>query len=375
MENSLYIHIPFCKRKCFYCDFYSAPYNRGLSHEYIEALNDQIDGLAGRFSTVYIGGGTPSALEPELLARLLRALEPKLAAGAEFTVEANPESLDDKRIKIMSGLGVNRLSIGIQSLRDGKLKKLRRLHDAKRARDSVYLAAKGGFSNISVDLIFGVWGESGEDWEREVEEAAELPVKHISCYSLTYEKGTPLFRAMTERAVLPVEEELASGMYESAMDLLAGRGFGQYEISNFAKRGPYGCRHNMNYWENNPYTGLGASAVSYTGGVRARNVSDAREYVKRCKEGAGLIESSEKLSAVKRARETAAVKIRTSDGIGFKWFRDKTGYDLMALSHGAVAGLLEKDLIRYKRAGERLTGIALKHRGYFFCDMVSSALL
>ncbi len=377
MERSLYIHIPFCRRKCLYCDFYSISYDHKLSYEYIEVMISQIKKLPGRFSTVYIGGGTPTVSEPELLKRFLKALKPKLIAGGrcEFTVEANPESLDDRRIKILLDSGVNRLSVGVQSLRDGKLKKLGRLHNAGRARESVELAAKGGFSNISIDLIFGAWGERQEDWRSEVEEALALPVKHMSCYSLSYEKGTLLFKALLDKTIRPIEDGLASEMYEAAIDSLSRRGFRQYEISNFAKPGGYECRHNISYWKNNSYIGLGASAVSYIDGVRAKNVSSVPEYIKRYKFGVSLIESSEKLSSVSRAKETAAIKIRTRDGIDFKWFSQKTGYDLLKLDHDAVTDMLSKDFIRYKREGARLTGVALKRRGYLFCDTVSAAFL
>ena len=376
METSLYIHIPFCKRKCLYCDFYSEIYDRELSSAYIDVMIDQIAGSPHRFSTIYIGGGTPSALEPELLERLLKALRPKFAgASLEFTVEANPESLDDRRIKVLSDSGVTRLSIGVQSLDDRKLKKLGRLHNAESARGAVHLARKRAFSNIGIDLMFGVWGETAKGWKDELDEAVRLPVSHISCYSLTYEKGTPLFKAVLNKSVLPIEDDRSSAMYETAMELLALRGFKQYEISNFAGAEEFKCRHNISYWENNPYIGLGASAVSYMDGIRAKNVPDIREYIKRYRSGASLIESSEKLSPVRRAKETAAIKIRTRDGIDFGWFREKTGYDLEELERKALSELADKDLIKYKREGDSLTGIALKHRGILFCDTVSSALL
>jgi oxygen-independent coproporphyrinogen-3 oxidase len=377
METSLYIHIPFCKRKCLYCDFYSEVYDRELSSDYIDVIINQVEKLPQTFSTIYIGGGTPSALEPRLLERLLKALRPKFAGATalEFTMEANPESLDDRRIKVLLDSGVTRLSIGVQSLDDRKLKKLGRLHDAEKASGSVYLAAKRGFSNISIDLIFGVWGESPEDWKREIGQALRLPVNHVSCYSLTYEKGTPLFSALLNKSVLPIEDDRSSAMYETAMELLAARGFKQYEISSFARHEDFKCRHNLSYWENNPYVGLGASAVSYMDGVRAKNVSNIREYIKRHRSGADLIESSEKLSPVRRARETAAIKIRTRDGIDFRWFKEKTGYDLQKLECKVLSELTEKDLIKYKREGNSLTGVALKHRGVLFCDTVSSALL
>lgn len=376
METSLYIHIPFCKRKCFYCDFYSEAYDQKLSSAYIDVIIGQIEKSPRNFSTIYIGGGTPSALEPKLLESLLKTLKSKLSpAGPEFTVEANPESLDDCRVKVLLDLGVNRLSIGVQSFDDRKLKKLGRLHNAEKARESVCLAAKRGFSNISIDLIFGVWGESPEDWKSEVEEAARLPVSHISCYSLTYEKETPLFKALLNKSIKPLEDDQASAMYETAIGLLAVRGFKQYEISSFAKREGFRCRHNINYWENNSYIGLGASAVSYIDGVRAKNVPNIQEYIRRYEAGESLIASSEKLSPVRRAKETAAIKIRTRDGIDFRWFREKTGYDLRELERRALPELAGKDLIKYKREGASLIGIALKHKGILFCDTVSSALL
>ncbi len=374
MENSLYIHIPFCKRKCIYCDFFSGIYDAKTASSYIDVITSQIKDLSGNISTVYIGGGTPSVLEPDALIRLLKALEPKLASGAEYTVEANPESLDESRMKLLSDHGVNRLSIGVQSLDDRKLKKLGRLHNAKKARESVGLASRLGVQNISIDLIFGLWGESPDDWSGEIEEAVKLPVKHISAYALTYEKGTPLFNTVRNNSITPIGDDQASEMYERAIDLFGLRGFKQYEVSNFAIEG-FKCRHNINYWENNPYVGLGSSAVYYIDGVRAKNVCSIQEYIKRHKNGNSLVESSEKLSPLRRARETAAVKIRTKDGIDFKWFKEHTGYDFTDIERKAIAELLDKDLIKYKREGNAQIGIALKRRGFLFCDTVSSALL
>jgi len=163
-------------------------------------------------------------------------------------------------------------------------------------------------------------------------------------------------------------------MYESCVDILSLRGFKQYEISNFSKEG-YQCKHNLNYWENNQYIGLGASAVSYMDGVRSKNVSNVEEYIKKAREGRALIESSEKLSPIKRAKETAAVKIRTRDGIDFKWFRDKTGFDFLKLENGPLTQLVENGFIKYKKENNVSTGIRLRPKGFLFCDTVSSVLL
>lgn len=371
---SLYIHIPFCKRKCFYCNFYSDVYGEASASSYIDVLISQINALKTAPSTIYIGGGTPTSLDRKLLTRLLKSLERLNQNTPEFTIEANPESLDEDKIKLVLDGGVNRISIGVQSLRDEKLKSLGRIHAAKKAIDSVHLAAKKGFKNISIDLMFGIWGEDIASWKKELEEAVRLPITHVSCYELTYEKGTPLFSALKNKSITPLEDDVVAAMYELAIDELGLRGIKQYEVSNFAKEGCE-CRHNMNYWENNEYIGLGPSAVSYVEGVRSKNTSDVKEYVKRFSEGKPLIESSEHLTPIKRARETAAVKIRTKKGIDFKHFKDKTGFDFQELEKNAIKDLLSKDLIKYKKENNIPSGIVLKRKGFLFCDTVSSSLL
>lgn len=374
MPGSVYVHIPFCKRKCIYCNFYSRIYEMSAASIYTDALLSQLSGFTGTFDTIYIGGGTPTAIDAGNLARLIKSLSGMSGSSTEFTVEANPESLDREKLKILSGGGVNRLSIGIQSLKEDKLKKLGRIHNAKRAADSVLDASKAGFGNISIDLMFGVWGESPESWRTELEEAVKLPVKHVSCYELTYENGTPLFGMLKNRAIEPQPDDVTAGMYEKAIELLSLNGIKQYEVSNFAVPG-YESRHNMNYWNNYPYTGLGASAFSYDGKTRSRNIADADEYSKRVLAGAYPKDFSETLSPEKRARETAAVKIRTRDGIDFSWFKEQTGYDLAELGKRSIPKLVEDGLIRYVRQGDRVTGINLKRKGMLHCDTVSSSLL
>ena len=374
MEPSLYIHIPFCKRKCLYCNFYSRIYEADTASSFLDALILQLEGVPRSLYSVYIGGGTPSALPKELLERLLTRLKKFSIKSGEFTVEANPESFDREKAILLLDMGVNRLSVGVQSLDERKLKKLGRMHTCAKAREAVALAHKMGFENISADLMFGIWGEEMGSWKKELDEIVRMPITHVSCYELTYEKGTPLSSALANKSVLPLEDDVTSAMYEMAIDALALRGFKQYEISNFAKPG-FESRHNAHYWENNPYVGLGPSAVSYIDGVRSRNISDVKEYIKRSVAGKTITESGEKLSPARSAKETAAVKIRTKDGIGFEWFRARTGFDFQELEKKALPGLIEQGLIKYKRDGDRLTGIALKRKGVLFCDTVSSALL
>jgi len=254
------------------------------------------------------------------------------------------------------------------------LKKLGRIHNCAKAKEAVSLAHKRGFKDIGTDLMFGVWGERLEDWKRELDEAVRLPITHVSCYELTYEKGTPLFSALDNKSIQPLDDEITSKMYEMAIETLALRGFKQYEVSNFAKPG-FESKHNMRYWVNGPYIGLGPSAVSYIDGVRSKNRSDVIDYIARFESGKTLTESSEKLSPVDSARETAAVKIRTRDGIDFKWFKARTGFDFLELERKALPRLMEDGLIKYKRDGDAETGICLKRKGFLFCDTVSSALV
>lgn len=375
MNPSLYIHIPFCRQKCIYCDFYSTIYNEKAASGYIDALMQEVLKLQyDNIPTIYIGGGTPTILANVLLERLLKALDKRIYAASEVTIEANPESLDDAKIKFLLGLGVNRISIGLQSFKDAKLKALGRVHNAKKAEETVLLAAKRGFKNISIDLIFGSWVDNLCGWKKELENIGRLPVTHTSCYSLSYEKGTPLFEAMKQKSVFPLEDEIVAPMYEMAIDLLALRGLKQYEVSSFAREG-FECKHNIGYWNNDPYIGLGASAVSYIGGVRSKRISDVAGYIQAAGDSKEVIESSERLTPLKAAKETAAIKIRTKDGIDFEWFRKKTGFDLQELEKKTLPRLLEDNLIKYKKDGNIPTGIALKRKGFLFCDTVSSALL
>lgn len=372
--SSLYIHIPFCRKKCLYCDFCSIAYEENLASDYLDVLCAQIRQLDSQFSTIYIGGGTPTVLGRELLAQLLEGLKRFVSPEIEFTVEANPESLSKEILKLFFESAVNRLSLGVQSFNDNKLKKLGRIHNAAAGLSAVSLAQDAGFENISIDLIFGVWDEGLADWKEELKKALSLPITHLSCYGLTYEKDTALFKMKERGTVVPLDDEAAAQMYEYALDFLEKEGFRQYEVSNFAKEGFF-CRHNSNYWENNPYLGLGASAVSYIEGVRKENISDVKEYIARARANKDLTVFQEKLSPIERAKETAAVKIRTKEGIHFDWFQQKTGFDFWGLERGALARLAEAGLIRYNRCHYQPSGVSLTQRGFLFADIVSGEFL
>ena len=300
MSIGLYIHIPFCRQKCFYCDFYSRPYHTTQAQDYLAALSRQLNGCIYRFSSVFVGGGTPTVLSGAQLGSLFKGIDKKRVSGGEFTVEANPESLSAEKIKIMLDCGVNRLSVGVQSFNDKKLERLGRIHDAAAARGKILLAHRMGFKNISLDLIFGVWGETLQVWENDLTAAAALPVKHISAYALSYEKNTPLSRMVIQKKADRLPDTCVATMYKLAMSFLPKQGFLQYEVSNFASKG-FECRHNLNYWNNGEYLGLGPCAVSYIKGVRSRNCARFQEYIKRVNSGKSVAVFQEKLSRLSQS--------------------------------------------------------------------------
>jgi oxygen-independent coproporphyrinogen III oxidase len=375
MPQGLYIHVSFCRKKCLYCDFYSAAYTEDLAKSYTAVILKQIEELNQNFSSIYIGGGTPSILSADLLDKLLSGLKKFIQPGMEFTIEVNPESADEKKLGLFLAKGVNRISIGVQSFDDKKLKSLGRIHSAKQAIEAIELSKKAGFKNISIDMIFGVEGEDLSAWQSELEKAVDCGCQHISCYSLSYEKDTPLFRMREKKAITPLDDDIAAQMYAYAISCLPKMGFKHYEVSNFAKPG-FECGHNLNYWNNNPYIGLGPSAVSYVGGTRSENVRDTEEYVDRYEKGVSLAAYSENLSGIKKAKETAGVKIRVKQGIDYGWFRDKTGFDFEDIVEKLTIDELFRDnLLEYiidKTTREKI-GIRLTEKGFLFSDTVSAA--
>ena len=311
-------------------------------------------------------------LEP--LKKIFLSLRKFSNKAIEFTIEANPESLTTEKLSLFLDEGVNRISIGAQSFDNSKLKKLGRLHDGPCAMEAVAKARKSGFKNIGIDLIFGVWDEVLPAWKDDLKIAADLPITHISCYSLTYEPGTPIKECVKNGSIIPLPEEKSADMYNLAISYLADKGFAQYEISNFSRPG-FCCKHNYAYWNNDPYTGLGPSAVSYADGVRRENIPDVAGYIDKVRSGLQPAGSSEKLSPEERAKETAAVKIRTMEGIDFDWFRKKTLFELPDLERRVLPKLIADGLIEQSKPGPAGQGVRLTRKGILFCDTVSSAFL
>lgn len=282
---SLYIHIPFCVRKCAYCDFTSFPDKTDRIPDYLNRLEREMDEAASRFGdlavdTLFIGGGTPSLLGGGDMKRLMDAAAKRfsLSPGAEITCEANPGTLDPEKMRAYRSAGINRLSIGIQAFDDRLLKALGRIHTRDEAIRAVLMAREAGFDNLSVDLMYALPFQTLEDWRDTLKTAVGLPIRHISCYSLIVEDGTPMKALVdAEKAVLP-DEETAVGMQHAAAAFLKDYDFERYEISNYAQSG-YESRHNMVYWTRGDYLGLGCAAHSLMNGARFANTTSFEEYL------------------------------------------------------------------------------------------------
>ncbi|RPJ86012.1 MAG: radical SAM family heme chaperone HemW, partial [Acidobacteria bacterium] len=279
----IYVHIPFCVRKCPYCDFVTAPGNREERVSYLDALQSEIRASEWRgyqARTIYFGGGTPSELGPPDLQRVIETVQDVFGvpSGAECSIECNPGTLSKSKLARMRSMGFNRLSLGVQSFSDRFLRSLGRIHTSAEASEAYQLIRSARFDNVNLDLIFGLPGQTLEDWHKDLREALDLRPEHLSLYGLTIEPETEFGRLKQRGQFEEVDEELAASMYETAVDLCAGAGYVQYEISNFALPGKE-CRHNLIYWHNEDYLGFGVSAASYVGGVRWSNVKDRAGYV------------------------------------------------------------------------------------------------
>ena len=277
----LYIHVPFCKSKCKYCDFCSSPKNEEYRAQYISALLSELDLYSAskpRIDTVFFGGGTPSLLTPEEFSAICKKIGECFdrASEYEFTVEVNPKTLNEDKLRAFSEAGVNRLSIGLQTTHEHQLKSLGRIHTFEDFLNSYTMAREFGFDNISVDLMYGIPDQSTESFRETLVRVAELAPEHISVYGLILEEGTPFYE-MRNSLNFPSEEE-EEQMYYLASEILASYGYTHYEISNYAKHGRE-CKHNLKYWRDEEYVGVGLAAHSYLGGVRYSNTESMEEYL------------------------------------------------------------------------------------------------
>ncbi len=321
MSFGIYIHLPFCKKKCPYCNFSSITGGEGLIESYIDSLNieleHRLDGkrYRGNPKTIYIGGGTPSIIPTAYIKKIVKKLSPD--TSTEFTVEANPESINESWLDGILESGANRLSIGIQSLDNGILYNLGRLHKAENAIISVNMAKSAGFSNISVDLMFGVMGQTMEIWKKTLYEVLQLEPEHISCYSLGIEEDSEYYKRTQNGELEIPDPDKTADMYVFMVKLLEKNGLNQYELSNFARQ-DMECKHNRAYWDFTPYLGIGASAHSFDGNIRSWNESNPESYIQKISDRKEAIVGYEILDEKNRLFETIMLSLRTRDGLNIK---------------------------------------------------------
>jgi oxygen-independent coproporphyrinogen-3 oxidase len=320
--TGLYVHVPFCVRKCAYCDFYSVPVKNGLIESYIDAVLAECKAYGGMsFRTLFLGGGTPSILGADNLTRLVDGLISAidLSQFEEATIEANPESATEETLESALKAGFNRISIGVQSLSDGELKAVGRIHTAGQAVAAIGLAKKAGFRNISADLIIGLPGQTWDSLRDSIDRLTALGIKHLSLYCLSLEHGTLLAQNPPDN--LP-PDDMQAELFEQARAFLNGKGFVHYEISNFAVSG-HECLHNLNYWRGGEYLGLGPAAASHLGGKRFKNRADLNAYLEN---PTGVVEEVEELDAPEKAAEEAMLRLRLlGEGLNVAEFTKRHG--------------------------------------------------
>ncbi len=372
----LYIHIPFCLKKCAYCDFYSIT-EAALRPPFVAALIKEIGLRRDSQSicdTLYFGGGTPSLLEVGEVERVLGAVGEnfKLTRDAEITLEANPATISASKLTHLRGLGINRINIGIQSFKDPHLVLLGRRHNARDAHDCLAAARSAGFVNLGLDLIYGLPGQSEAQWAEDLEAALSYAPEHISCYMLTYEAGTPLFCKRQQKKIFPLKEEVVAGLFEFTSRFLTDRGYDHYEISNFARRDSrldFRSRHNRKYWNLSSYLGMGPAAHSFEDPVRSWNLKDVAAYINILKEEKRPLADQESLTIYQQRLEAIYLGLRQSSGIDLKAFEKRFGEALQIKNRKMIEMLQLEKMAVFDEEHLRLTS-----KGMRYLDSIVSLL-
>lgn len=397
--SNLYVHVPFCAHKCEYCAFYSEASSGELINRYVAALEREMTIVAPDLKpkTIFFGGGTPSLLNLRQLERILRAMERLNLLGAEeFTVECNPATVSPDKAKLLHDFGVNRISMGVQSLDEKLLDRLGRIHSREMVFKSFDILRRAGFDNLNLDLMFAIPTQTMDIWRNTLNETMAMQSEHLSSYEVIYEDDTPLF-AQLQAGEFSVDEELACAMYEELIATATVAGFRQYEIANLARdqsfkfqvssvqsrdnpsletenmkleTPSFACKHNVNYWRGGSFYGLGPSATGYVRGVRTKNWSNTQLYCEQLEKGKRAIESNEELSPLRRAGETAAFGLRMNTGWSFEEFKRVTDFDLRKewsseMEQLAARGWAAREADRFH----------LTHQGLRFADAAAEMFL
>ena len=362
----LYVHVPFCSAICNYCNFNRGLFDADLKPRYVDALVREIEacGSGGSADTIYFGGGTPSLLEPDEVARVIAACEDAfdVAADREVTLEANPETVNRDRLAAFRDAGVNRLSVGVQSLRDEELRRLSRLHNADRARQAVADARAAGFDNVSIDLMMWLPEQRVDQWLESIDAAIALGPDHLSLYLLEVYPNAPLRDEMARARWSQAPDEDAAAMYLSALDRLDAAGYQQYEISNVARPGR-ASRHNLKYWDDGAWLGFGCGAHSTRDGVRWKNVSSTEEYVRRIQTGQSTAEDVRRLTPDERLGDALFTGLRLSAGINLDTVGARYGVDVWERFGRELEPFVDEGCLLHEGPRIRLTrrGMLLAH--------------
>jgi oxygen-independent coproporphyrinogen-3 oxidase len=362
---SVYIHVPFCVRRCLYCDFITYAGQQAWLPAYVEAAIKEVHWLCSSrrelsepAQTVYFGGGTPSLLSIEQVKALLTAVDLSfgLMENAEITLEANPGTLTLDYLRELRAIGVNRLSLGVQSFSNAELAQLGRIHNREEALESILWAKQAGFENLSLDLIFGLPKQSLKAWEYNLQEAIKIHPEHLSLYNLIVENGTPLAEQIAKREISAPDDDVAADMYELTMDFLTSAGYEQYEISSWATSPEFESRHNKAYWQMTPYLGVGAAAAGFAENVRTLNTSSIPEYVQRISTQRSALpyprsaanREYNEVDGFTQMQESMMLGLRlTREGISNAAFRARYGQEISAAFPEEVHRLLAKGLVEW----------------------------
>ena len=386
-DFGIYIHIPFCRQKCFYCDFPSFAGKERMIGPYLEALEQEMGQVRQRLwdrgeavfgsdgklapGTIYIGGGTPTVLETVALPDVFYLLQKHIDVehAGEITIEANPGTVDGEKLRLLHGFGINRLSLGVQSFDDGCLKAIGRIHSGQEAAEAVAEAQDAGFANISVDLMYGLPGQDMNMLRESVETALSLGVQHISIYGLQLEEGTVFDKLHQQGKLVLPSDELTEEMYDYITAFLPERGYYRYEISNFALPG-YESRHNLSYWQDVPYLGFGSGAHSYWGDCRYQNPARIEVYMEEVFQGRAMCHVEEKVTEKAHIEEFCFLALRTAAGISVRRFAAVFGRDVHELYGEQIRRLVEKGLLLEDRERLCLSPLGMKYGNQVFGEFL-----
>ena len=374
-KTACYIHIPFCDHKCIYCDFYSIITSDNIQ-PFLSSVKKEISHYADKYSegreliSIYFGGGTPSLMGTKYISEIIESVKNNfyLNENAEITLETNPGTVSLGKLKKFREVGINRISIGIQSFDDKDLKFLTRIHNSETAIKTVIDAPNAGFDNRSLDLIFNLPNQTEKKWKKNLNQAIKLPVKHISAYSLILERGTILNKMVLDGKVKIQDEDYDAELYETTIDFLITNGFNQYEVSNFAKSG-FECFHNNAYWHYLDYFGFGTSAHSFIDGKRWWNSSSLKMYIENVERFRNAVIGSEDISPEKALNEFVMLELRSS-GVNIKKFENKFGDSWLKEKYPYFELLQKKDFVKISTDSIKLTS-----KGYAVCDEILKELL